>query len=108
EAGGGVGRAGGAAPRPGQRAGPGPPAPPPARLPPPREPGGWPDEPVGPPEGLLFFNGLGCFTPDGREYCVLIQGPAPPKVGLNGPPGHTAPPIAAPMPPRLPPAPWRT
>ena len=40
-----------------------------------------------PPEGLLFWNGLGGFTPDGREYVILIDGT---------PPGG----------PALPPAPW--
>ncbi len=40
-----------------------------------------------PPEGLLFWNGLGGFTADGREYVILIDGT---------PPGGSA----------LPPAPW--
>jgi cellobiose phosphorylase len=40
-----------------------------------------------PPEGLLFWNGLGGFTPDGREYVIVVDGTAP-----GGP--------------RLPPAPW--
>jgi cellobiose phosphorylase len=40
-----------------------------------------------PPEGLLFWNGLGGFTPDGREYVIMIDGT---------PPGA----------PALPPAPW--
>jgi cellobiose phosphorylase len=40
-----------------------------------------------PPEGLVFWNGLGGFTPDGREYVIVINGTAP-----GGP--------------RLPPAPW--
>ena len=40
-----------------------------------------------PPEGLLFWNGLGGFTPDGREYVITIDGT---------PPGG----------PALPPAPW--
>jgi cyclic beta-1,2-glucan synthetase len=80
-------------------------APPPPRISPTREPGGWHDEPIEVPEGLLFSNGLGGFTPDGREYCVLVQG-APPQAGLNGPPGHMPPPITAPLPLALPPAPW--
>jgi cellobiose phosphorylase len=40
-----------------------------------------------PPEKLLFWNGLGGFTPDGREYVIAVDGTAP-----GGP--------------RLPPAPW--
>ena len=47
----------------------------PARLTASREPAAWPDEPVRLPADLLFFNGLGGFTPDGREYCVFVQGP---------------------------------
>jgi cellobiose phosphorylase len=39
------------------------------------------------PEGLLFWNGLGGFTPDGREYVIMIDGTLP-----GGP--------------ALPPAPW--
>src|SRR5262249_11382655 len=41
----------------------------------------------GPPEDLVFWNGLGGFTPDGREYVVVVDGTDP-----GGP--------------RLPPAPW--
>src|SRR5262249_53707218 len=48
-------------------------------------------EPAGqsatPPEGLRFWNGNGGFTPDGREYVIVIDGTAP-----GGP--------------ALPPAPW--
>jgi cellobiose phosphorylase len=40
-----------------------------------------------PPEDLVFWNGLGGFTPDGREYVIIINGTAP--CGT-----------------RLPPAPW--
>ena len=40
-----------------------------------------------PPEDLLFWNGLGGFTPDGREYVIMIDGTTP-----GGP--------------ALPPAPW--
>ncbi len=82
--------------------------PPPPRFAPTREPGGWSDEPVEPPAGLLFANGLGGFTPDGREYCVLVRGEPPPLVGRNGPPTahglnhHSA--AASHL--RLPPAPW--
>ena len=74
----------------------------PGRLAATREPGGWSDEPVALPEGLLFANGLGGFTPDGREYCILVQGPPPPPAGRNGPPAHRAPASYL----RLPPAPW--
>jgi cyclic beta-1,2-glucan synthetase len=74
----------------------------PARLSATREPAAWPDEPVRLPDDLLFFNGLGGFTPDGREYCVLVQGPPPPEAGRNGPVAHHP---LAPH-PRLPPAPW--
>ena len=78
--------------------------PPPARLAATRDPGGWADEPVAPPAGLLFANGLGGFTPDGREYCILVQGPPPPEVGRNGPPARITPPRRLTL--RLPPAPW--
>jgi cyclic beta-1,2-glucan synthetase len=40
------------------------------------------------PEGLLFFNGIGGFTPDGREYVLALAAPG------RGPQ------------PALPPAPW--
>ena len=63
-------------------------APLPARFAATREPGAWPDEPVALPADLLFANGLGGFTPDGREYCVLVQGSPPPEIGRNGPPAH--------------------
>src|SRR5262249_56851395 len=47
--------------------------------------------PAGPsataPEGLRFWNGQGGFTPDGREYVIVVDGTAP-----GGP--------------ALPPAPW--
>jgi cyclic beta-1,2-glucan synthetase len=77
-------------------------APLPGRLVLAREPGEWLDEPVALPPGLLFFNGLGGFTPDGREYCMLVQGPSPPASGRNGPLfRHPAASY-----PRLPPAPW--
>jgi cellobiose phosphorylase len=32
-----------------------------------------PARPAAPPEGLLFWNGLGGFTPDGREYLIAID-----------------------------------
>jgi cellobiose phosphorylase len=44
-------------------------------------------EPATPPEGLRFWNGFGGFTPDGREYVIVIDGTA-----------HGG--------PALPPAPW--
>ncbi len=74
----------------------------PVHLEPSREPAAWSDEPVRLPDGLQFFNGLGGFTADGREYCVLVQGPPPPEAGRNGPVPHHPP---SPH-PRLPPAPW--
>src|SRR5262249_60048827 len=40
-----------------------------------------------PPESLLFWNGRGGFTPDGREYLIVID-----SDGVDGP--------------ALPPAPW--
>jgi cellobiose phosphorylase len=46
-----------------------------------------PGQPVTPPEGLKFWNGHGGFTPDGREYVIVIDGTA-----RGGP--------------ALPPAPW--
>ena len=44
-------------------------------------------QPAKPPEGLSFWNGIGGFTRDGREYVIVIDG-------------------AAPGGPALPPAPW--
>ena len=76
-------------------------APLPARLVATREPAAWPDEPVELPADLLFFNGLGGFTADGREYCVLVQGPPPPDIGRNGPVAHHP----APAHPAAPPCP---
>ena len=80
--------------------------PPPARLSPTRDPGGWADEPLATPAGLLFANGLGGFTPDGREYCVIVQGPPPPAIGRNGPPAHGVLHHAPASTLRFPPAPW--
>src|SRR5262249_23119633 len=34
----------------------------------------WNDVPVQLPSDLLFQNGLGGFTRDGREYCILVSG----------------------------------
>ena len=61
----------------------------------------WDDEPVRLPADLLFANGLGGFTPDGREYCVLISGQDRPHKSGNGQP---KPPAV--VYPRLAPAPW--
>jgi cellobiose phosphorylase len=44
-------------------------------------------QPGGPPEGLSFWNGFGGFTPDGREYVIVVDGTS--QIG-----------------PTLPPAPW--
>jgi cyclic beta-1,2-glucan synthetase len=41
----------------------------------PRPPEEDSDEPLCLPPGLQFFNGLGGFTADGREYCLLIGHP---------------------------------
>src|SRR5437867_602260 len=39
---------------------------------------------VAPPKDLLFWNGLGGFTPDGREYVMVIDVPAlPPAPWTN-------------------------
>ena len=46
----------------------------------------WDDEPVQLPDDLLFANGLGGFTPDGREYCLLISGHTWPHKSGNGQP----------------------
>jgi cyclic beta-1,2-glucan synthetase len=39
-----------------------------------------------PPEGLLFSNGLGGFSPDGREYVVVLPAPARPGEQRGLPP----------------------
>ncbi|MDG3007912.1 GH36-type glycosyl hydrolase domain-containing protein [Paludisphaera mucosa] len=58
------------------------------------------DEPVTAPDGLLFPNGLGGFTPDGREYCILIDTPGRPD-------GNGASAARQPLPrPALAPLPW--
>ena len=46
----------------------------------------WDDEPVRLPDDLLFANGLGGFTPDGREYCLLICSHQLPHQSGNGQP----------------------
>jgi cyclic beta-1,2-glucan synthetase len=62
----------------------------------------WNDEPVRLPSDLLFPNGLGGFTPDGREYCLLVSNNHPVRDGSsNGPPTPETTPY-----PRLAPAPW--
>ena len=61
----------------------------------------WDDEPVRLPADLLFANGLGGFTPDGREYCLLVSGHDLPHKSGNGQP---KPPSV--VYPRLAPAPW--
>ena len=70
----------------------------------PTQPSGqWNDEPVCLPPGLQFDNGLGGFSADGHEYCVLIRASIP-YSGLsaqNGQPGRSTNPK-----PILPPAPW--
>ena len=54
------------------------------------------------PAELLFANGLGGFTLDGREYCIAVRAGAPRDVHRNGKV------VKAPGPPRpiLPPSPW--
>jgi cyclic beta-1,2-glucan synthetase len=66
-----------------------------------REPVPWDDEPVRLPSDLLFPNGLGGFTPDGREYCLLVASPVVPEGSSNGPPAPQTTRY-----PRLAPAPW--
>lgn len=73
----------------------------PEDLVPSRPPGHWDDDPVSPPADLQFANGLGGFTPDGREYCVLVGSPDPQAGRLNGQPAHVRP-----IHPILPPMPW--
>ncbi len=73
----------------------------PEPLIPPQAHGHWDDEPVHMPSDLQHFNGLGGFTPDGREYCVLIGSQSPDSDPPNGQPGRRAD-----AHPHLPPAPW--
>jgi cyclic beta-1,2-glucan synthetase len=61
----------------------------------------WDDEPVRLPSDLLFANGLGGFTPDGREYCLLVSSHLVPDSSRNGPPT-----LQSMAYPRLAPAPW--
>jgi cyclic beta-1,2-glucan synthetase len=87
---------------------------PPASLPPPLEPADAvrPAPPGGarPPADLRFFNGVGGFTPDGREYVVALPEPARAEPRpTRGRPFLGAPRVEAPpaQPPAgLPPAPW--
>jgi cyclic beta-1,2-glucan synthetase len=61
----------------------------------------WQDEPVTLPSDLLFPNGLGGFTPDGREYCLFIRSDDRAHSRGNGQPvSHAV------LYPRLAPAPW--
>ncbi len=53
------------------------------------------------PPDLLFFNGLGGFTPDGREYVVAVRSQSPRATYRNGKTQVASTPHAA-----LPPAPW--
>ncbi|MHC5543209.1 GH36-type glycosyl hydrolase domain-containing protein, partial [Singulisphaera rosea] len=65
-----------------------------------REPVAFPVDPMAVPE-LLFANGFGGFSTDGREYLVNVQSPPKPEIRRNGKP------YVEPVPyPTLPPAPW--
>ena len=77
----------------------------PQPLPPPLETtkprGTWSDAEVNLPADLAFANGLGGFTPDGREYVILVRPAEAAAVRRNGRPK------AVPVPRlTLPPAPW--
>ncbi len=74
----------------------------PAPVAPIRDRGRWLDEPVHLPGDLVFANGLGGFTPDGREYCLLVQAHdvLPHKFGNGQPVPESV------IYPRLAPAPW--
>ena len=73
----------------------------PEPLIPTQPPGRWNDEPVALPPDLQFFNGLGGFTAEGREYCLLIRAQDTHPGQLNGQPNPQTIPY-----PALPPAPW--
>ena len=73
----------------------------PEPLVPTQSPGQWNDEPVDIPPDVQFFNGLGGFTADGREYCLLIRTQDTHPGQLNGQPNPQTTPY-----PALPPAPW--
>ena len=66
-----------------------------------QEPITWDDEPIALPSDLLFPNGLGGFTPDGGEYCLLVCNHPAPDSHRNGQPAPQTTPY-----PRLAPAPW--
>ncbi|MBV8486849.1 MAG: cyclic beta 1-2 glucan synthetase, partial [Planctomycetaceae bacterium] len=73
----------------------------PEPLIPSRPPGRYTDEPLSLPENLQYDNGLGGFSPDGREYCLLVSPEDLQLIQSNGQPAHQN----APQ-PILPPAPW--
>ncbi|HEY2636143.1 MAG TPA: hypothetical protein VGI54_02045, partial [Solirubrobacteraceae bacterium] len=74
-------------------------------LPPPlattRDRAAWGDAEVAAPADLAFANGLGGFTPDGREYVVLVRPVEGAGTNRNGRPKRAPVPRLA-----LPPAPW--
>src|SRR5207249_7952974 len=61
----------------------------------------WAEPEVRPDPDLLFFNGLGGFTPDGREYRLIVRDADERDVRRNGRLLPRATPRLA-----LPPAPW--
>ncbi len=63
----------------------------------------WHETELQTPSDLLFDNGLGGFTPDGREYCVTIRAASRNEVRRNGRLGIGRGSISRPI---LPPAPW--
>ncbi len=73
----------------------------PAALAPTRDPKGGAAHELTPPPDLQFFNGLGGFSSDGREYVMNLQGSAHASVRRNGKPRSEPAPY-----PSLPPAPW--
>ncbi len=62
----------------------------------------WGDARVAAPGDLAFANGLGGFTPDGREYIVLVAADLGSGALRNGRPRQAGPAAR----PALPPAPW--
>ena len=63
----------------------------PEPLAPTQSPVRWIDEPVALPPELQFFNGLGGFNDQGREYCLLVRAQETHAGPLNGQPnprGH--------------------
>jgi cyclic beta-1,2-glucan synthetase len=74
----------------------------PARFKPTRDRFQWKDrDSAALPADLLFPNGMGGFTPDGREYCILVSDKAVPDNNGAGTTTNTGEPR-----PRLAPAPW--